>query len=119
MAQFHQHSDGAIYVRSGANVYGDTSANFATDSGATAPALPAGVAERLYDDDPAHGRHVYCDAKGNQLDASPGPGAWAPGDAIIANCTALIGAQQARIAAALAARQPEPPEAPAIGTTTF
>jgi hypothetical protein len=40
MAQFHQHPNGNVFVRSGAAVYEETPENFAGDHGSAAPTLP-------------------------------------------------------------------------------
>jgi hypothetical protein len=105
MAQFHQHPNGKIYVRTAGSVYEETPENFAADHGASAPALPDGVRERIYDDG---GRHALIDAKGNQVDSGPIPFEF--GDAAIAACSALIakktGREDAARAAALAPEKP-------------
>jgi hypothetical protein len=97
MAQFHQHPNGSIYVRSADGVYEETPENFAADHGAP-PALPDGVLERLYDDG---GRHALIDAKGNHVDTGPIPFDF--GDAAIAAYSSLIGKKKTREDAAAAA----------------
>ncbi len=78
-------------------------ADFQADNAAAFPALPPGMAERIY----APGeRHVLTDAKGN---ASPQTVPWPPGDAILAKLAALRAARQAR-----ETPPPPPPRVPAL-----
>jgi hypothetical protein len=99
MAQFHQHPNGSIFVRSAAGVYEETPDNFAADH-ASPPVLPDGVIERIYDD---AGRHALIDATGNHVDSGPIPFDF--GDAAIAACAALLAKKKAREDAARAAAE--------------
>jgi hypothetical protein len=91
MAQFHHHPDGYIYVRpdSGA-YYGDTLANFQTDYGQPAPALPPGCDEQLYTQGILHAYK----RKGNVVSGGPRVYTW--GDNCIAALASLLAAQAAR-----------------------
>jgi hypothetical protein len=96
--QLHQHPDGRIFIRDPSSGYEASLADFAADNGSTGspqaeaafPALPPGMAERIYE--PGE-RHVLADAKGN---AFPQALPWPPGDAIIAKLAALRAARGAR-----------------------
>lgn len=92
MAQFHEHPDGWIYVRTAAGTYADTTANFIADFRWQIPARPEGLVERLYDDG---GRHVLTDAKGNHVLNGPVPWEW--GDRAIAQVETLLSRQSARL----------------------
>jgi hypothetical protein len=97
MGEFHHHPDGYIYVRpdnpTKDNTYGDTLANFATDYGQPAPALPAGVTEQIYTQGV---RHAYNNG-GNTVGGGPMPWAWA--DTAITAVATILANQQARRAA--------------------
>jgi hypothetical protein len=101
--QLHQHPDGRIFIRDASGNYEATLADFAADHGAPFPALPAGMAERIYE---PGARHVLTDAKGN---ANPQPPPWPLGDAIIAKLAALKAARTAR-----ELPPPAPPRVPAL-----
>lgn len=93
MAEFHQHPDGMVIIRTAAGHYIDTAENFAIDHlavfGTAAPALPEGATERLYD---PGDRHVATVARADvALDRG-----WPSGDLIIAAYDALRNAQATR-----------------------
>src|SRR5215831_2762213 len=91
MGEFHHHPDGLIFVRpTSGTAYGDTLANFATDYGQPAPALPTGADEQLYTQNV---RHSYKKA-GMVIDG--GPRVWTWGDNAIAAVASLLAAQAAR-----------------------
>lgn len=90
-----QTPDGLVFVRDGTKVYGDTTANFNADFGETAPALPAGANDRVYE---VGVRHPIMG--GGDIIAG-GPIPWDVGDRWIANIDAGIAAQAARPPAVL------------------
>lgn len=110
MAQFHQHPDGHIYVRTNEGIYRETPANFAIDYAKKLPALPPGVVERIYDDE---GRHAFIDAKGNHVDSGPMPFPF--GDAAIAAAAALHAKKKAREDAAMPVFSPPMAKPPLPG----
>jgi len=99
MTQFHHHPDGLVYVRADNGIYVDTLENFATDYGRSAPALPDGMIECIYE---SGRRHVYFDAKQN-AHALEGEAGCAEHEAICAKLDDLLAAQSQRIAAEKAA----------------
>lgn len=108
MGELHQHPDGYVYVRTAGKTYGDTKANFELDAGLTLSALPAGADERVYAQDKRHASM----GGGNIVDGGPMP--WPLGDLAIANISALLTAQAARIAAAAAVKAAEQAAAAAL-----
>jgi hypothetical protein len=89
-AEFHQHPDGFVYVRTDAATYADTLENFEGDFGVTIPALPEGAEERVYTQDKRHA--VMGD--GNIIEGGPMP--WDLGDQIIASVQSGLAAQVTR-----------------------
>jgi hypothetical protein len=54
MKQVHQHPDGMIFVRVDGTTYADTAENFAIDFGFLLPEIPAGMNERIYEQNRRH-----------------------------------------------------------------
>lgn len=105
MAEFHQHPDGIIYVRSDYISYSATRENFVIDFGVELPELPAGADEHIYTQDK---RHCFMGG-GDVIDGGPMP--WPEGDAIIANLDKAINSQYSRF-------EPYKPDLPDIATLT-
>jgi hypothetical protein len=92
MGEFHHHPDGWIMVvPTSGSQYVDTPANFQTDYGQPAPALPAGADEQLYTQNV---RHAY-KRRGSVVSGGPVPYTW--GDNCIAAVSSLLSAQSARV----------------------
>jgi hypothetical protein len=99
MSMVQQNADGVIVRNTTLNkVYRDTLANFALDFAVTAPTLPTGATDRIYD---AGVRHSITD--GHTV-IQGGPMPWSVGDSAIANINTGLANQTAR--------QPPPPTAP-------
>lgn len=109
MNQFQLHPDGFVIVRVAGQIYIDTGANFASDHGVAAPALPAGTIGVLYDKDAGT---VFATTGLDQIEADASFKTF--GDAAIAAVASLMSAQQARTAAAIAAAEPKLPEPVAV-----
>src|SRR5580765_2893390 len=79
----------------GDKIYRDTDANFSIDAQRSAPELPGGIDERLYEPDVRHALIV------NHNVVAGGPMPWPEGDAILETVDALIAAQRDRTGADL------------------
>lgn len=90
MAEFHQHPDNLIYVRTPGASYVDRPENFARDFGVDLPSLPEGADERIY----TQGRRHALMGGGNIIVGGEMP--WPFGDAIISGVMEGLTAQQAR-----------------------
>jgi hypothetical protein len=90
MAEFHQHPDNWIYVRTPGGVYMDLLENFVLDFGVDLPPLPDGAGERIY----TQGRRHALMGDGNVVAGGDMP--WPLGDAIIADVLRALEAQQTR-----------------------
>ena len=77
----------------------DTNANFSIDAKQSAPELPGGIDERLYEPDVRHALIA------NHNVVAGGPMPWPEGDAILKTADALIAAQKDRLAADLEAQR--------------
>ena len=88
MQSFEQ-TDGRVILRSGGEQYLELEADFAIDSGAPAPSLPAGFIGRIY---VLGERHFLTTGKKYE----PQDLSWAPGDAIIAKFSQIVSARDSR-----------------------
>jgi hypothetical protein len=93
-----QNADGMIFVRTPGGTYMDTIANFQLDFNDTVSPLPQGANDRVYDQGVRHA------ISNNFTIIAAGHMPWPQGDAWIANISAGLSAQAARIAA-----KPKPP----------
>jgi hypothetical protein len=83
MATFQHHPDGLIIIKSGANTYMDTVANFKTDANDAAYAIPSGYTERFYEPGVRHFLFAGSSAEPQDL-------TWSSGDTYIANVATYI-----------------------------
>jgi hypothetical protein len=90
MAEFHQHPDNWVYVRTAGGIYADRPDNFVADFGVELPPLPDGANERIYTQ---QRRHALM-GDGNVVAGGDLP--WPLGDAIIARIAEGLEAQRAR-----------------------
>ena len=86
---------GTMGVGTGDKMYRDTDANYSLDAQQSAPELPEGIDERLYEPDV---RHALI-ANHQVVDGGPMP--WPQGDAIIKMADSLIVTQRQRLSAAV------------------
>ena len=82
--------NGTMGVGEGDKMYRDTNANYSLDGKRSAPELPEGINERLYEPDV---RHALI-KNHNVVDSGPMP--WEEGDEIIKTRDALLAAQRKR-----------------------
>jgi hypothetical protein len=94
-----QTTEGKVVISSGSQTYIDTAAHFALDFNTTAPTLPAGATERIYEQGV---RHPFTNG---QTIVGGGPIPWPTGDAYIVNIGTGLSNQAIRKAA-------EPPPTP-------
>ena len=90
---------GTMGVGSVDKMYRDTNANFSIDAKQSAPELPGGIDERLYEPDVRHALIA------NHHVVAGGPMPLPEGDAILKTADALINAQRDRLAADLEAQR--------------